>query len=168
MKFFDTKYRLFGVINIIDLVVILAILVGAFAVYRVLAPRVSGGKGAADKDITVDVICPSMRNIAADNIHIGDAITKNTSGKPFGTVTAVRVVPSSSEAWDYNLHKIVPFQSTVVSDVIISVAAKGEVTANGVVVGDIALHSGQPFPVMTSTFDCDTAFLANLKINGKP
>ena len=168
MKFFDTKYRLFGVINVIDLVVILAVLVGGFAVYRVLSPKASSGTSGADKDITVDVVCPAMRGIVADNIHVGDAIMKNTSGKPFGTVTAVRVVPSQSEAWDYNLHKIVPFESTVVSDVIISVAAKGQVTANGVVVGDIALHSGQPFPVMTSTFDCDTAYLTNLKISGKP
>ena len=168
MKFFDTKYRLFGVINIIDLVVILAVLVGGFAVYRVLSPRVSSGTSVADKNITVDVVCPAMRNMTASNVHIGDAITKNTSGKPFGTVTAVKVVPTAGEAWDYTVHKIVPYQSTVLSDVIISVAGKGQVTANGVVVGDIALHSGQPFPVMTSTFDCDTAFLANLKINGKP
>ena len=168
MKFFDTKYRLFGVINVIDLVVILAVLVGGFAVYRVLSPKISGGKSAADKDITVDVVCPSMRGIVAANIHIGDAIMKNTSGKPFGTVTAVKVIPSLSETWDNTLHKAVPFQSTVYSDVIISVAGKGQVTANGVVVGDISLHSGQPFPVMTSTFDCDTAYLANLKINGKP
>jgi hypothetical protein len=168
VKFFDTKYRLFGVINVIDLVVILAVLVGGFAVYRVLSPKASGGKGSADRSITVDVVCPTMRNVEAANVHVGDPITKNTSGKPFGTVTAVRVVPSPSEVWDYNLHKVVPFQSTIFSDIIISVSAKGQPTANGVVVGDIALHSGQPFPVMTSTFDCDTAFLANLKINGKP
>ena len=168
MKFFDTKYRLFGIINVIDLVVILAILVGGYAVYRLLSPKASGGTSVADKNITVDVICPSMRGIVAANIHIGDTITKNTSGKPFGTVTAVKVVPTAGEAWDYTAHAIVPYQSTVLSDVIISVAGKGQVTANGVVVGDIALHSGQPFPVMTSTFDCDTAYLANLKINGKP
>jgi hypothetical protein len=168
VKFFDSKYRIFGVVNVIDLVVILAVLVGAFAVYRVLSPKVSGGKGSDDKTITVDVVCPSMRFVSADQVHVGDSISKNTTGKPFGTVTAVRVVPSAGEVWDTNLHKLVPYQSTIVSDVIISVTGTGTTTPNGVVIGDLTLHSGQPLPVMTSTFDCDTAFLANMKIDGKP
>ena len=109
-----------------------------------------------------------MRSVSAEQIHVGDTISKNTTGKPFGVVSAVRVQPSAGEAWDNTLHKLVPYQSTLVSDVVISVTGKGQVTPNGVVVGDLTIHSGQPLPVMTSTFDCDTAFLANLKINGKP
>ena len=167
MKIFDTKYRLFGVINIIDLVVILAVLVGAFAVYRVLSPKTSAGKGSADQTISVDVVCPGMRDITAEQIHIGDPIMKNTSGQPFGTVSAVKVTPAPGETWDNNLHKVVPFQSTTFVDVVISVTGKGQTTGTGVVVGNMSLHAGQPFPVMTPTFDCDTAFLANLRVNGK-
>ena len=166
MKIFDTKYRLFGVINVIDLVVILAVLVGGFAVYRVLSPK-SAGKGSAGQNITVDVVCPGMRDVAAGQIHIGDPIMKSTSGKPFGIVTAVKIDPSPSEAWDYSVHKVVPFQSTVLQEITISVSAKGQLTGTGVVVGDTSLHAGEPFPVATPTFDSETAFLANLRVNGK-
>ena len=166
MKIFDTKYRLFGVVNIIDLVVILAVLVGGFAIYRVLTPK-AAGKGSAGQDITVDVVCPAMRDVAAGQIHVGDPIMKSTSGKPFGTVTAVKIEPSPSEAWDYSLHKVVPFQSTMFEDITISVSTKGQLTDTGVVVGDTSLHAGAPFPVMTPTFDSETAFLANLRVNGK-
>lgn len=168
MKFFDSKYRIFGVINVIDLVVIIAVVAGGYAVYRVLTPKAAASKSAAGSDITVDVICPSMRFVTPEQVHVGDSIFKNTTGKPFGTITSVRVVPTQSEAYDLNLHKVVPFTSTVVSDVIIGVKSKGTPTANGVVVGDLTLHSGQPLPIMTSTFDCDTAYLANMKIDGKP
>lgn len=166
MKFFDSKYRLFGVINIIDLVVVLAILVGGYAVYRVLAPRVSGGKGGAGTDITFQVFCPTTRYVTADQIHLGDAIYK-TSGQQIGTVTSVEVTASPGEAWDSNLHKVVQYRSTYVSDVIIGVKAKGQPTSTGVAVGTVLIHSNVPMPVMTSTFDCDTANLLNLKISGQ-
>jgi hypothetical protein len=166
VKFFDTKYRLFGVINIIDLVVVLAILVGGYAVYRVLAPKGAESKGVVGTSATFDVVCPSTRNITVDQIRVGDKLYKN-SGKPLGTVTAVKIVPTPSEAWDATQNKIVPFASTVFSDVIISASATGQPTDTGFAVGDVLLHSGAPMPVMTSTYDCDTAYLANLKISGQ-
>jgi hypothetical protein len=166
VKFFDRKYRLFGVINIIDLVVVLAILVGGYAVYRVLSPKGLGSKGGAGTDITFEVFCPTTRNVTADQIRVGDAIYK-TSGQQIGTVTSVRVIPSPGEAWDSTLHKLVTYQSTVVSDVVIGVKSKGQLTSTGVAVGTVLIHSNVPMPVMTSTFDCDTANLFNLKISGQ-
>jgi hypothetical protein len=166
VKFFDSKYRLFGVINLIDLVVIIAILAGAYAVYRVLTPKGGkGGNGAGGVTATFDVICPSTRYITADQVKVGDLLYKNT-GQQIGKVTAVKVVPSPGEAWDSNLHKIVGYQSTYVDDVIISATTQGQPTSTGFAVGSVLLHSFGPTPVMTSTFDCDTAFLANLKISG--
>jgi hypothetical protein len=169
VKFFDSKYRIFGVVNVIDLVVIVAVLVGGYAVYRVLSPKASSGKGAvAGSAITLDVVCPSVRTIDPSMIHVGDQILKNTTGKAFGTVTAVRIVPSPGEVWDNNLHKLVPYTSTYAQDVIISVAAKGQTTPNGVVIGDITVHNGQPLPIMTSTYSCDTSFITSMTIDGKP
>jgi hypothetical protein len=169
VKFFDSKYRLFGLVNIIDLVVIFAVLAGAYAIYRVLAPKaVIGGKAAAGSEITMDVLCPSQREIVIDQIHVGDQIIKNTTSKPFGTVTAVKIVPSPGEVYDQNLHKMVHYESTYAQDVVISVKATGQKTTNGVVIGDVTVHNGQPFPVMTSTYNCDTAVITNLKIDGKP
>jgi len=169
VKFFDTKYRLFGVVNIIDLVVVLAILAGAYAVYRVLAPKAESPKEAVNTaDVTFDVVCPALRIgfSSPDQIHVGDTISKN-EGKAIGTVTAVRAMPTPGVAWDTNTSKIVEYQSTLTQDLIISVKTTGQPTDNGVVVGEGILRSNEPMPVTTSTFECDTSYMANMKINGK-
>jgi hypothetical protein len=166
VKFFDSKYRLFGVINLIDLVVIVAILAGGYALYRVLAHKGAGGGKGSGVTATFDVICPSTRYITADQVKVGDLLYKNT-GQQIGQVTGVKVVPSPGEVWDSNLHKIEQYQSTYVYDIIISAKTTGQPTQTGFAVGSVLLHSYGPTPVMTSTFDCDTAFLSNLKISGQ-
>jgi hypothetical protein len=166
VKVIDSKYRLFGVINLIDLVVVFAVLAGAYGVYRFLSPASPTAVTKETTPITYTVLCPSVRNVAADQIKIGDSIAK-TTGKSIGKVTAVKVVPAKGEAWDSTLHKVMPFESTYVSDVYITVVAKGQPTATGVTVGDIQIHSNQPMPIMTSTFQCDTANIADLKIAGE-
>jgi len=166
VQIFDRKYRLFGLINLIDLLVIVAVLVAGFAVYRLLARNKATGAAADGTDITYTVMCPTLRGVGASQIKVGDTVYKIT-GKPIGTVTAVRAVPTPAEAWDSQLHAIRPYVSTVVSDIYIDVAAKGTVTSSGVAVGDLLLHANQPMPIMTSTFECDTASIATLTIGGK-
>ncbi|MDR3687560.1 MAG: DUF4330 domain-containing protein [Coriobacteriia bacterium] len=166
MQIFDRKYRLFGVINLIDLLVIVAVLVGGFAVYRLLARSKATSGAAEGTNVTYTVMCPAVRGVGPSLIKVGDVIYKNT-GKPIGTVTAVRGVPTPGEAWDQQSRKIVPYSSTVYTDIYIDVTTKGTPTGSGVAVGDLLLHAQQPMPVMTSTFECDTANIATLTIGGK-
>ena len=166
MQIFDRKYRLFGLINLIDLLVIVAVLVAGFAVYRLLARSKTTGAAADGTNITYTVMCPALRGVGAGQIKVGDTIYKVT-GKPIGTVTAVRQISVPSEAWDPQSRTVVPFRSTVFSDIFIDVAAKGTPTGSGVAVGDLLLHGNQPMPIMTSTFECDTANIATLTITGQ-
>ena len=167
MQIIDNKYRLFGVVNLIDLVVVFAVLAGGFAVYRVLAPTSPSVTVTKDtKAITYTVFCPAVRNVTASQVKVGDLIYK-TTGKSIGKVTAVKVVPTPGEVWDPIARKILPYQSTYLSDVYITAVAQGQPTGTGVTVGDIQLHGNQPMPIMTSTFQCDTANIADLKIAGE-
>jgi hypothetical protein len=166
VQIFDRKYRLFGVINLIDLLVIVGVLVAGFAVYRVLSNNKQTAAKEEGTDFTYTVLCPNTRGISASQVKVGDAIYKNT-GKPIGTVTAVRVVPSPGDAYDTQAQSITRFSSSIMKDIYIDVAAKGMPNATGVVVGDLLLHGGQPMPVMTSTFQCDTASIATLTIAGQ-
>ena len=170
VKFFDSKYRLFGVINVIDLIVVLAILVGGFAVYRALSPKpvnpVAGSAQGGGTDFTYQIYCASIRYASADQVKVGDTVSKAT-GKAIGVVTGVKVVPSSVDAYDGTLQKFVPAPSGVLKDVLIDVKSNGQPTASGVVVGDLPLHSNQQVPIITSTFESDNAIITNLQIAGK-
>ena len=170
MKFFDSKYRLFGVINVIDLIVVLAIVVGGLVVYRTLSPKsvgpVQGGAQSGGTAFTYQLYCASIRYATADQIKIGDTVSKAT-GKAIGVVTAVKVVPTSVDVFDYTQAKFIAYPSGVLKDVLIDVKSNGQPTATGVVVGDLPLHSNQLVPVITSTFEADNAIVTNLQIAGK-
>ena len=166
MQIIDNNYRLFGVVNLIDLVVVFAVLAGGFAVYRVLSPTSPVTVAKDTKAITYTVFCPAVRNVTASQIKVGDQIYK-TTGKSIGKVSAVKVVPTPGEVWDPIIRKIIPYQSSYLSDVYITAVAQGQPTATGVTVGDIQLHGNQPMPIMTSTFQCDTANIADLTIAGE-
>jgi hypothetical protein len=166
VQIFDRKYRLFGVINLIDVLVIVAVLVAGFAVYRVLSRGKAATSTSAEKDITYTVMCPSLRGVSTDQIKIGDTVYK-TTGKAIGKVTGVRSSPVPGDTWDPTTMSIKQYKSTVFKDIFIDVAGKGTPTASGVAVADIFLHGNQPMPIMTSTFECDTANIATLTIVGQ-
>jgi hypothetical protein len=166
VQVFDKKYRLFGVINLIDLAVVIAVLVAGFAVYRVLSPAPTETGSATGKEVHYTMLCPTLRGVTTDQIKVGDGLYK-TSGKPIGKVTAVRSVPTPSEAWDSASGSIRPYNSGVYKDILIDAVVTGTPTKTGVAVGDLLLHSGSPIPIMTSTFECDTASIATMTIVGQ-
>jgi hypothetical protein len=166
VQVFDKKYRLFGVINLIDLAVVIAVLVAGFAVYRVLSPTPTETGTAVGKEVRFTMLCPSLRGVTVQQIKIGDALYK-TSGKPIGKVTAVRITPAPGEVWDPESKSLYSYSSTVFKDIWIDAVVTGTPTKTGVAVGDLLLHGGAPIPVMTSTFECDTASVATMTIVGQ-
>jgi len=166
VQIFDRKYRLFGIINLIDLLVIIAVLVAAFAVYRLLShnKQTATESGGTTADYTI--LVPGQRGITAEQVKVGDQVFKVT-GKPIGTVKAVRLLPTPSEAFDPQSGTVKPYQSTVYSDVWIDVSVKGTPSQTGFAVGDITIHSGQSLPMMTSTFEGDNAIVTTLTIGGQ-
>jgi len=86
MKLIDDKGKLFGLINTIDLLVILALLLVAGGAYYKLKMQ-SGGQGAA-KTVTVTVIAPGIRPEMLTNVKVGD---KMVSGSSFTNVVVKEV-----------------------------------------------------------------------------
>ena len=170
MQIIDNKYRLFGVINLIDLAVVIALLAGGFAVYKVLTPSPvpTPGSGSSSnlKTATFVFFCPTLRNFSPSQVKVGDLVYK-TSGKVIGKVTAVRSAPTPGDVWDTVNGKITRFDSTVNVDAFITVVGQGEPTSTGFAVSDLLIHINQPFPIMTSTFESDGAVVADMKIAGE-
>ena len=144
MQVFDRHYKLFGVINLIDLVVLLAALVAGFSVYRVLAPEPTPTGVATGTEVHYTVFCPNMRWVGPEQVKVGDAMFKATSGGAIGKVEGVRSTPTPGEAWDAEKKTLVPYRSTVSWDLWIDVVVKGKPNPTGVAVGDVLLHGGSP------------------------
>ncbi|HHX75579.1 MAG TPA: DUF4330 domain-containing protein [Firmicutes bacterium] len=93
MKLLDDKGRLFGLINLIDLLVlILVVAVLAGGAYKLTRPPKSGDAGAGDK-VTVLALVSNVSQYTVDAVTVGSNVFDPTSKGHMGKVTKVEVVP---------------------------------------------------------------------------
>jgi len=168
VQIFDKKYRLFGVINIIDLVVVIALVVGGLVVWKVLW----GGNSSAEpvtalRDVEYTILCSALRNYSEGQIRVGDPVSTKTSGKVIGTVASVASTMTPGDVFNVKTGKIEAYNSTYATDVYIRVKAKGDPTSTGVSVGNTQIRNNEIIQVVTPTFQCDTAIATDLLIGGE-
>jgi hypothetical protein len=168
VQFFDKKYRLFGVINIIDLLVVVALIVGALVVWKLLWGGSSSAVPTAKLvDVEYTLLCSYTRDYKEGQVKVGGPVSTKTSGKSIGTIVAVTSNPSPGDVFNPLTGKLESYQSTYWKDVRIRVKAKGDPTSTGVSVGDTQIRSNAVIAAVTPTYQCDTAIVTNLKIGGE-
>ena len=168
MQIIDKKYRLFGIINPIDLLVVVALIVGGAVVWKLLWGGSSSAVPVAElQDVEYTILCSSLRNYSEGQIKVGDPVSTKTSGATIGTVASVQSAPTPGDAFNPVTGKIQPYESTYASDVYIKVKAKGDPTPTGVSVGNTQMRNNEIIQVVTPTFQCDTAIATDLKIGGE-
>lgn len=168
MQIFDKKYRLFGVINIIDLLVVIALLVGGLVVYRLLWGGPTAAVPAANlRSVEYTILCSPLRNYKEGQIRVGDPVSTRDSGESIGKVVSVTVNPTPGDIWSMEASNAITYDSTFFTDVFIKVKAEGELSATGISVGNTQIHSNEVLPIVTPTFQCDTAILSDFKIGGE-
>ena len=91
-KFIDKQGRLFGVISIIDIVVIAVVIVLAVSVYTKFFVLENSATTSKSQDISYSVTVSAVRECIADSIKPGDTLYDQDKGTAIGTVTGVNVV----------------------------------------------------------------------------
>lgn len=132
MKIIDEKGKIFGLINIIDLAVllILVLLVGG-GLKRMGKGPMSMGK---TKPATITVEVPNIKENTVDAIFIGDPIYHYDKDQQFGKIVDKKVEPYKEPAKDGNgntIMKEVPGKYTV----ILTVESEVEEDPNAIMVG---------------------------------
>ncbi len=96
----DEKGKLFGKINILDLVVVLAVLVViAGAVWKFTKSNTPTVFTQADR-IRTTFYVEELPDYAAAAVKVGAPVSDRTTGSKFGTVTSVETLPSVSYGID--------------------------------------------------------------------
>lgn len=89
----DEKGRLFGLVNIIDLTVVLVLLlVLAAGAYKFL--YVNPTYQPELKTIRMELLVEEVRQPTVDAISVGDRVREKNSNGYFGTITGIRVEPA--------------------------------------------------------------------------
>ena len=91
----DEKGKLFGKLNIIDLVIILVLIAAiAFAGFKFLAPSMSKNDSTGTAEIKFYI--EEVSDFVADKIDIGDKLMDEGKNVPLGVVTNIEFGPAVS------------------------------------------------------------------------
>jgi len=148
MSLIDNKGRILGLINIIDLFVILIIiaLVGKFAV-----KAQQKNIGAETKNIEVVLLVKDVRDATANAIKEGDIVRETKSNNLLGKIKDVKTIPAETlvETADGT---VVNYPNPVLKDVYITLDGSGTAGENAIVLGSNEIRIGTVLQIKTNTY----------------
>ncbi|HHV07768.1 MAG TPA: DUF4330 domain-containing protein [Firmicutes bacterium] len=140
MRLIDDKGRLFGLVNIVDLAVVL--LVVAVAARIGLKSRLLRAVNPSTlKPVEVVLLIEDVRPATADAVSEGDTIVNAKSNAVLGELIAKEVVPALKEVETAD-GRLVEAEAPYRKDVYITVRGQGQVTENVIILGGYEMRVG--------------------------
>lgn len=156
MKIVDRNGRLFGKISIIDVVVILAVVVMALAIY-VKTHKPQTGSNVSNTTIVYQMKVDNLPQYVVDSIQIGDDIydKERSTGGSLGKITDIQISDGTSEAkMDDGTYEIVPAENRY--NLLLTIEGQGLVESDGSYllnrVYDLGVNSSREFNNKYSLF----------------
>jgi hypothetical protein len=142
----DNKGKLFGKINVLDLVVILAVLVVIAGVaYKFTKSNTPSVFRQNDK-VEITFYVEELPDYAADAVEVGAPVTDRTTGSKFGVVKSVDTQPSVSYAPNSAGEIVKSTKETFRSQKVV-VAGEGLFSDNGVTYNSIDYYVNKQLEV---------------------
>ena len=154
MRILDDRYKLFGIVNPVDLVVVLILVAGVFTVANLLFGK---AEPVAVKDtvpIRFSVLYQGLPKDAYDAAAFvkGDTVSK-VGGRPIGKLVSWSASPVQTVYGTETGLKVGEVPWGV--DVRITVEGTAERTANGLLAGDLLIKDNLVTGIATSRFQGD-------------
>jgi heme/copper-type cytochrome/quinol oxidase subunit 2 len=89
MKIIDDKGKLFGIINIIDLLVLVIILIAIIFIAIRMLPGTEGGETRTQKEMEYTVKVEEVSTYTIDAANVGDAIYDFETGSKIGVISGI-------------------------------------------------------------------------------
>jgi hypothetical protein len=141
----DEKGKLFGKINIIDLVVIILVIAAVgVAAYAKLSDRGAEPKEGDQTTLVMKYYIEEVNDFVADKVIVGVPLFDDSTITPLGTVTAVERKPSVSFAPN-SQGEFVRSPKEGFSSLIITGEVKGKKTEHGAEVNKVKYGVGHTF-----------------------
>ena len=140
MRLIDNKGRLFGLVNIIDLAVLL--LIAAIAARVGLKSRLLTAVNPSTlKAVEVVLLVEDVRSATADAVAEGDTVLNTKSNAVLGQLVKKEVIPAVKEI-ETSDGRLVKAESPYRKDVYITVRGQGQVTGNVIILGGYEMRVG--------------------------
>lgn len=132
MKLIDEKGKLFGLINVVDLIVLLLVIVVAAGAYSRFTPETSSAGQGELQEIEVKVMLPEVMEFAANSFSVGDELINANNSAYFGQIKDIVIQPISQKVIDEE-GQVVLDKSNQRYNATLTVAVQGQVSPTGVV-----------------------------------
>ena len=149
MRLIDDRYRLFGLINPIDLLVLLLVVAACVAGVQLLR-QVSAETGA-EQSFEYTMIARNVRDWNDDLVKPGETVS--SAAGPIGTVTSVTTKPTQVEFPTANGTVVRPSQ--LEKDVYIRVRSKGNADGGAYMVSGVRIQNNARADIRTEHFDVE-------------
>ena len=144
MKIADEKGRLFGKINIIDLLVIIVILAAVcFALFRYVLPDKDKGPEQACEMV---LYCHDAPRFTAEQVKVGDTVWDQGTDTDLGTVKSVEILPLMETSAGPDGTSVTAESDWLVS-VVLVLDSKGVKDEHGIKINNVLYASGHTMTV---------------------
>ncbi|MBZ4645599.1 MAG: hypothetical protein PWR27_484 [Petroclostridium sp.] len=142
MSFIDSKGRLFGMISLIDLLIVLVIFSAAAGIYIKYFAKSGPGEELSRK-VQYDVEIKAQTKEFADVIKVGDEIRESIKGNYLGKVVKKQVLPATDVTKNLEKGKFEKVEIPNAYDVILTLEANGAVTPDSILAEGVEIKVGQ-------------------------
>ena len=123
-KFIDERGRFFGVISVIDVLVVVIVLVLGAAVYMRFFENEQTATAVSNDEFSYQVMLRNVRSMTADAIRVGDSIYDTENGTLLGVVTNIETADAQRQlALEDGTYVMVPVENRY--DVTITLDVSG-------------------------------------------
>lgn len=154
-RFLDDRGRLFGKVNIVDLVVLVVIV----AIVVFAAVRLTGGGSVQTFPVKVTFVEFRVEQALVAGLQ-GKGTVRDTGGNVIGEVQSVQVAPSTDELLTTQ-GEFKTFASSIRSDVTFVVTGTGTMSDSTVHVGRLAARVGATVHLIGPGYEAETT-IANV------
>jgi hypothetical protein len=155
LKILDEKSRLFGIVNPVDLVAVIAVIALIFVVANVLFGVTPAKVTTAKGEVRAVIYAGIVRQFVPGSIKIGDPVNRK-GGSSMGRVVDIKAVPAITE--EPTAQGMLNYTaSKIFTDVYITVQGKGDITPVSANIEDEQLRTNQEIDIQAPTFEATKA-----------
>ena len=151
MKLLDKNFRLFGVVSVIDIVIVIALIVFVLLALRFSAPQSAAAK-PGDVPIRYTVEIQRRPPAFKDMIKVGDSVIDSQRGYQIGTIAGVSSKTYLEDSPDVAGNMIKTAQVDGLEAVYIEIDAKAQITDYTTLIGSFEVLVGKEIYIRTKSF----------------
>ncbi|MCL6471232.1 MAG: DUF4330 domain-containing protein [Firmicutes bacterium] len=150
MVLVDERGRLFGRINLVDLMIVLSVFILIALAATTLTNKGKAKSVPENKTIEYTILLKDIRPDVAKSIRIGDLVKKQAAQASIGKIKSIDIKPA--QVVDFDGSRRIVSDSPVDKDVYVTITTKGRSGSDMISTGNEILRAGDRFIITTKWF----------------